>query len=486
MAAQVGLEKLSTGIEGFDFIAKSGIPKQRTTLIAGAAGTGKSVFAGQFLVSGIEKFNEHGVFVSFEENPGDIRMNFRGFIWNISDYETKNQWRFVDASPDMDSYNISTGSYDLNGLIAQIRFAVKAIEAKRVVLDSISAIFSQFSDTSQIRRELQRLLFELKRLGVTCIMTAEQVEEITDNMRFGVETFVSDNVVIFRNVKDREMRRRTVEILKFRGAAHAKGEYPFTIIAEKGLEVLPISTISMNQKVSQERISTGNPDLDEMCGGGFFKNSTILLSGATGTGKSLLGCHFVDAAIQANERAIYFAFEEGAEQILRNTKNWNIGFSDAVKKKKLFIISDYPEKRVIEDHLIRIKDKILELKPKRVVLDSFSALGRICSEKALREFIISLTAFLKTTDATTLFTYTSIQKELDANIIKENVLTITDTILSLQYESRQGEFERSIFVLKMRGSKHSNQSRQFIIDDKGFHLGEVSGLDVPVSKFGNE
>src|SRR5687767_9482220 len=287
------VEKLSTGIPSFDVVAKGGLPKHRTTLISGTAGSGKTIFAMQFLAAGIVEGGDPGVFVTFEESAQDIRANMRSFGWDLKQWEREGKLAFVDASPDPLVETVESGSFDLNALLARVQHAVKKVGAKRVSVDSLGAVFSQFSDQSIVRRELFRIASALKSMNVTALLTAERTEEYGPVARFGVEEFIADNVMVLRNVLEGEVRRRTVEILKFRGTDHQKGEYPFTIIAGEGIVVIPLSAIQLRQKSSNVRTSSGSPELDEMCGGGFFRDSVILVSGATGTGKTLTVTQFL-------------------------------------------------------------------------------------------------------------------------------------------------------------------------------------------------
>src|SRR5881628_3172692 len=256
------VEKLRTGIASFDVIAKGGLPRNRTTLLSGTAGSGKTVFAMQFLAAGIRDADEHGVFVTFEESAGDIRQNMRSFGWDLEQWEREARLAFVDASPDPAVETIESGGFDLGALLARVQNAVKKVNAKRVSVDSLGAVFSQFSDQSIVRRELYRIASALKQMGVTALLTAERANDYGPIARFGVEEFIADNVMVLRNVLEGENRRRTIEILKFRGTDHQKGEYPFTIIEGVGLVVIPLSAIQLRQHSSNVRISSGNADMD--------------------------------------------------------------------------------------------------------------------------------------------------------------------------------------------------------------------------------
>jgi circadian clock protein KaiC len=317
-AADVPVQKLSTGIATFDVIAKGGLPANRTTLVSGTAGSGKTVFAMQFLAAGITDAGEGGVFVTFEESAADIRTNMRSFGWDLEQWEQEGRLAFVDASPDPHVEIVESGGFDLGALLARVQHAVRKVKAKRVSVDSLGAVFSQFSDQSIVRRELFRIAWALKGMGVTAMMTAERTQDYGPVARFGVEEFIADNVIILRNVLDDEKRRRTIEILKFRGTDHQKGEFPFTIVPDGGMVVIPLSAIQLKQKSSDVRISSGRAELDKMCGGGFFRDSVILISGATGTGKTLSVTQFLEGGAAVGERCLLLAFEESREQLFRS------------------------------------------------------------------------------------------------------------------------------------------------------------------------
>jgi circadian clock protein KaiC len=443
------IEKLKTGIPGFDFLSDGGLPKGRSTLISGTAGSAKTVFACQFLVEGIKK-GENGVFITFEEPPKAICRNMRGFGWNIKEWQEERKWGFVDASPQPDEKPVVTGEYDLGAL---------------------GAIFSHLADSAQVRSDLFRLASALRELKVTAIMTAERTQEYGDISRYGVEEFVADNVIILRNVLSEEKRRRTMEILKYRGTDHQKGEFPFTIIPSQGLVIIPLSAIELEQKSSNIRITSGSKELDLMCGNGFFRDSVILVSGATGTGKTLLVTEFMAGGVSNNERCLVFAFEESREQLFRNATGWGIDFKQMENDGKLKVVCRYPETTGLENHLINMKEIIKEFKPNRVAVDSLSALERGSSLKGFREFIIGLTSFIKQQEIGGLFTSTTPTLLGGTSITEAHISTITDSIILLRYVEMYGEMRRGLTVLKMRGSMHDKDIREFTIDHKGMHIG---------------
>jgi len=467
------IEKLDTRMEGFDLISNGGLPKGRVTLVAGTSGSAKTVFASQFLMKGITKANENGVFITFEETPEDIRKNNNAFGWDITKWESEGKWAFVDVSPEPGVEVVEIGSYDLGALMARIEHAINKIGAKRVAMDSIGAIFSQLSDANVVRRELLRITTGLKKMGVTAILTAERENEYGPVARFGVEEFVSDNVIILRNVLEEEKRRRTIEILKFRGAMHQKGEWPFTIVPNEGIAIIPLSAMELKQKSSSFRITSGIKKLDEMCGGGFFRDSIILLSGATGTGKTLTVAHFVDGAAAKNEKCLVFAFEESRNQLFRNASGWGFDFEKYEQEGRLKVVCAYPESSGLEDHLIRMKDIITEFKPKRIAIDSLSALERVSTVKGFREFVIAITSFIKHEEIAGLFTAVTASLMGGTSITETHISTITDSIILLRYVEMFGEMRRGLTVLKMRGSMHDKSIREFNIDGNGMHIGRA-------------
>ncbi|HEX8202677.1 MAG TPA: circadian clock protein KaiC, partial [Isosphaeraceae bacterium] len=389
------IEKLRTEIEGFDLIAKGGLPRGRATLLTGTAGSAKTVFAAQFLADGVEPAGDAGVFVTFEEPPADIRRNMIGFGWDIAAWEAAGRWAFVDASPRAEEPPVFSGGYDLGALLARVEHAVHKVGARRVAIDSIGGIFTQLGDGALIRHGLFRLTRDLKALGVTAVITAERTEDHGLISRYGIEEFVSDNVIVLRNVLEDEVRRRTMEILKFRGTDHHKGEWPFTIVPGRGIVVIPLAALELKQKSSETRVTSGNPDLDRMCGGGFFRDSIILVSGPTGTGKTLVSTLFTAAGGLSGERRLLFAFEESREQLFRNAAGWGADFARMEAEGRLRVVCVYPEVAGLEDHLISMKAVMQEFKPNRVAIDSLSALERVSTTKGFREFVISMTSYIK-------------------------------------------------------------------------------------------
>lgn len=483
---QRGISKLPTHLEGFDVMALGGLPRGRVTLVAGTAGSGKTVFATQFLVEGIRRDGAGGVFVTFEEPAEDIRSNMSAFGWDIEAWEREGKWAFVDGAFRISEDSQVVGTYDLGGLIARVEHAVRRTGAQRVALDSFSAVLGQFPDILAIRSEIFRVASTLKSLGVTSVITAERSGDYADMTKAGVEEFVADNVVLLRNVLEDEKRRRTIEIVKFRGSGHHRGEAPVTILPETGLIAVPLSAAELRQTSSAVRVSSGVPELDEMCGGGLFKDSVTLVSGATGTGKTLLSMEFLRGGFEAGDRTALFAFEESREQLGRNAAGWGIDLDRAESAGRLRIVCQYPELTGPEEHMVRIKAMVEEFHPDRLVIDSLSAVQRVTTRKSFREFILGLTSFVKDRDIVTLYTATSESLLGGTQITDSHISTVTDGIILLRYVERRGEIQRAITVLKMRGSDHDKSIRQFQIDDQGIHIldriADVTGIltGVPV------
>ncbi|WP_068817520.1 circadian clock protein KaiC [Phormidesmis priestleyi] len=460
-----GIQKIRTLIEGFDDISHGGLPIGRTTLISGTSGTGKTLFSAQFLYNGITQFDEPGIFVTFEESPADIITNALSFGWDLQKFIDEGKLFILDASPDPEGQDV-VGNFDLSALIERIQYAIRKYKARRVSIDSVTAVFQQYDAAGVVRREIFRLVARLKQVGVTTIMTTERIDEYGQVARFGVEEFVSDNVVIVRNVLEGERRRRTVEVLKLRGTTHMKGEYPFTI-TNQGINIFPLGAMRLTQRSSNIRVSSGVTMLDTMCGGGFFKDSIILTTGATGTGKTLLVSKFLQEACQRGDRAILFAYEESRAQLSRNAYSWGIDFEDLEQKGLLKIICAYPESAGLEDHLQIIKSEIAEFKPSRIAIDSLSALARGVSNNAFRQFVIGLAGFAKQEEITGFFTNTTDQFMGSHSITDSHISTITDTIIMLQYVEIRGEMSRALNVFKMRGSWHDKGIREYTISAQG-------------------
>ncbi|MEP6992419.1 MAG: circadian clock protein KaiC [bacterium] len=464
--------KRPTGIPGLDLIADGGLPCARATLVAGSAGSAKTVMATHFLAAGIMNDNEAGVFVTFEDRVEDLRANMLGFGWDIAQWERDGKWIFVDAAPDPEEPTPIVGHFDLSGLLVRIERAVKKVGATRISLDSLNALFVQFPDQHILRAELFRITTALKRMGVTVVFTGERVDEYGEVTRHGIEEFVADNVIILRNLLDNERRRRTIEILKLRGAPHQRGEFPFTITSRDGIIVIPLSRMELTQTSSTVRVTSGNAQLDSMCGGGIFRDSIVLVSGATGTGKTLVVTQFMAGGLAAGERCLLFAFEESKDQLFRNATAWGHDLAAMEASGRLKVVNRYPHAMAMEDHLVEMQQIISDFAPNRVAVDSLSALERVSSVRSFREFVISLTSFLKARETAGLFSSTTPSLFGSSSVTEKHISTLTDSIILLRYVESAGRLRRSIVLLKMRGSPHDLNLREYVIDGDGMHIGE--------------
>jgi circadian clock protein KaiC len=458
--------RLETGIPGFDAIANGGIAKGRATLVVGTSGTGKTVFGLQYLAAGARDFGDKGVLVTFEEAPEDVVKNAESFGWDLSGLVAQDMLSIVDASPDPED----PGEFDFDGLLTKIQQAIARVGAKRVVLDSVGALFPRLRDPFAIRNGIRRLIEGLRPLRVTAIVTAERAEDYGPVARAGVEDFVVDGIVVLRNPLERRVRARTVEILKLRGASHMSGEFPFTIDAERGIEVVPRPIFDLKQSSSTDRVSTGNAELDALCGGGYYRDSVVLVSGPTGTGKTLVGCEFLRSAINNGERGLLISFEESRSQFVRNARSWGIDLDEADRSGRLRMEFRRPERMLLEDLLLDIRRIVAEFRPTRFVIDGLTALERSSLPDAFREFSVSITSFVKEKDIAVVFTETATLDMQMGGAAESHVSTMTDAIILLRYVESRGAAHRGLMVLKMRGSKHESGVHEYTIDSDGLNL----------------
>ena len=465
------LERVQTGVEAFDELVMGGLPRGRATVVGGTPGSGKTVFATQFLANGIAQFNELGVFVTFEESPKEIEANMAGFGWDIARWVREKRLAFVDASPRADD-EIVIGEFDLAALLVRILHAAETVKAKRVVLDSLAQLFDHFiAEPKILRRELFRISSALKRSGLTVLMTAERNSEYGEITRHRMEEFVADNVVLLRNVLEREKRRRTIEVLKMRGSHHVEGEAPFTLVGGRGIVAVPLSSLRLEQESSTKRVTSGNHSIDDMCGGGFFRDSVTLVSGATGTGKTLLVTNFLAGGVAAGEKALLMGYEESRGQLFRNARGWGVDFEKMESEGQLKVVCLYPEAQSLPDHLLTIRGLVDEFGPNRIAIDSLSALERIAPDTGFREFLISLTSFIKKREIAGLCTATSKSLVGGQSVSEQHISTLTDSIILLRYIQQHQAIHRGMMVLKMRGSEHDKNIRRFTIDSQGMQLG---------------
>jgi circadian clock protein KaiC len=469
------VRRVEIGIPGFDAVVHGGLPRGRTTLVAGSAGSGKTIFGLQFLASGARRFGEPGVMVTFEEDPDDLISNAESFGFDLGGLVSDGRLVVVDATPAADV--VVSGRFDLGGLFARIAHALEQIGGKRLLLDPIDALLGEFSDAMEVRRALAAVVRALRPLAVTTVITAERPDDNGHVGRFGAEEFTVDNVVILRNSRDAEKRRRTLEVLKLRGADHRKGEFPFVIDGRRGIEVVPFSVIEAQPGATVERISLGKAEVDEMCGGGIYRDSLVMITGATGTGKTLLGIEFVAAGLAAGERALFLSFEESSWQLERNAGSWGIDLETPRREGRLRIVSRYPGRLGLQDLMVEIKHDVEEFAPRRLVVDSMTALEHNSPPSAFHEFGVGLTSYLKGRGVACMMT-TTLPSLLGGEHATDVYLsTITDSIVALRYFDLDSEVRRAILVLKLRGSTHFRAIHEYEIGDRGMRvLGPIKGV----------
>jgi circadian clock protein KaiC len=460
------LKKVPTGITGFDEITGGGVPAGRPTLICGSAGCGKSLFAMEFLVRGIMEFGEPGVLMTFEETAGDIKKNVASLGFNVAELIAKKKLVIDHVHVDRNEIE-ENGEYDLEGLFIRLGHAIDTIGAKRVVLDTIETLFAGLSNQAVLRSELRRLFGWLKERGMTTIITGERGDGALT--RQGLEEYVSDCVVLLDHRVTGQISTRRLRIVKYRGSTHGTNEYPF-LIDEAGISVLPLTVTSMDYDVSGERIPTGIDELDEMLGGkGFYRGSTVLLSGTAGTGKSSVAAHLASATCKRGERCMIFSFEESPAQILRNMKVIGVNLEPYVKKGLLQFHSTRPSVHGLEMHLVRMHKMIEQFKPSVVIVDPVSNLQTAGNLDDSTNMLIRLIDFLRKKHITAFM----VSLSTGGNFLEktdEGLSSMVDTWLLLRDIELGGERNRLIYVLKSRGMAHSNQVREFLITSKGIKL----------------
>ena len=460
------LPKTPTGIIGFDEITEGGVPRGRPTLVCGSAGSGKSLFAAEFLVRGATQYGEAGVLMTFEETVDDITKNVASLGFDVTDLKAKK--KLLIDHVQVNSNDIEeNGEYDLGGLFIRLAYAIDTIGARRVVLDTIETLFSGFKNQGILRSEVRRLFGWLKERGMTAIITAERGEgQLT---REGLEEYVSDCVVLLDHRVSGQISTRRLRVVKYRGSTHGTNEYPF-LIDERGISVMPITASAMDYHVSNECISSGVAELDEMLGGkGYFRGSTVLLTGTAGTGKSSVAAHLAHVTCQLGERCMYYSFEESPAQILRNMRSVGINLQAHVTRGLLEFHSTRPTVHGLEMHLVRMHKMIEEFKPAVVIVDPVTNLQNAGTLDDSTNMLIRLIDFLRKERITGFFVgLTSSGKS--AETTDEGLSSMVDTWLLLRDIEIGGERNRALYVLKSRGMAHSNQVREFLITSKGIKL----------------
>jgi circadian clock protein KaiC len=457
------LPKTATGIRGLDEITGGGLPKGRPTLVCGGAGCGKTVLAMEFLVRGAMQFREPGVFLSFEETAEELAQNVASMGFDLKALMARKQL-LIDYVRVERSEIEETGEYDLEGLFIRLGHAIDSIGAKRVVLDTAEALFGGFANAAVLRAELRRLFGWLKAKKVTAIITGERGAETLT--RQGLEEYVSDCVVLLDHRVSNQLTIRRMRIVKYRGTVHGTDEYPY-LIGEHGVVVLPITSLSLQHEASTERLSSGVAVLDTMLGAqGFFRGSTVLVSGTTGTGKSSLAAHFVAAACGRGERCLYVAAEESPSQILRDMRSIGIELAPYVASGFLQFHASRPTAHGLELHLVSVQKLVEDFRPRVVVVDSITSYLHMGVSAEVMSMVVRLVDFLKTHQIT-LFMTSLIEGGSPSEMTGADISSLVDAWLSLRNLETNGARVRTLSILKARGMAHSNQTHEFALTGKG-------------------
>jgi circadian clock protein KaiC len=460
------LKKSPTGIEGLDEVTGGGLPAGRPTIVCGGPGCGKTMLGIEFLVRGATQFDEAGVFMAFEETPEDITQNVTSLGFDLKDLSARKKL-FLDYVYVERSEIQETGDYDLEGLFIRLQHAIDSIGAKRVVLDTLEALFSGFSNQGILRAELRRLFRWLKDRKMTTVITAERGEGALT--RYGLEEYVSDCVILLDHRVAGQLSTRRLRIVKYRGSVHGTNEYPF-LIDKDGISVLPITSFGLNHQASTQRISSGIPDLDQLLEGkGYYRGSTILVSGTAGSGKTSIASHFVAAACKRQERSLYLSFEESVAQVTRNMHSIGINLQPCVKRGLLQFHGIRPTEHGLEMHLSRLHKMVDEFKPSVVVIDPITNLISGDGDQEIQAMLMRLIDFLKANQITAVFTSLTVSGK-HAEQSEVGISSLTDTWIVLRELEQNGQRNRRLYVVKSRGMAHSNQIREFLLTRQGVKL----------------
>ncbi len=464
-----GISKCPTGIQGLDEVMFGGLPRGRPTLVCGGAGCGKTLLGMEFLVRGATQYNEPGVCVSFEETAEELAHNVGSLGFDVNALISQKKLA-IDYVHMERSLIEETGEYDLEALFVRLGQAVDSIGAKRVVLDSIESLFASLANEAILRSELRRLFRWLKDKKLTSVVTGERSEG--GLTRHGLEEYISDCVILLDHRVTETVFTRRLRVVKYRGSTHGTNEYPF-LIDHDGISVLPVTSIDLKHAVSNERISTGIPALDSMLGGkGYFRGSSILISGTAGTGKTSVAAHFADAACARGERCIIFSFEESADQVIRNMRSIGINLGRWINKGLLQFHAARPTTSGLEMHLVKMHKIIGSFDPRIVVVDPVTGLTDSGTQAETRSMLLRLVDFLKEKQITALMT-TLTDGEAAQEQTEVNISSLVDTWLLLRDIESGGERNRGLYILKSRGAAHSNQIREFLLTDRGVELRNV-------------
>ncbi|WP_216904480.1 circadian clock protein KaiC [Synechococcus sp. CCY 9618] len=468
-AAPRALAKTPTGIRGFEAISGGGLPRGRPTLVTGASGSGKTMFAMEFLVRGARQFDEPGVLLTFEESAEDIAANVRSLGFDV-DALVEAKRLAICPMPIDPAQIITTGAFDLEALFVRLEHAVDRVGARRVALDTIEVLLSCLGNEAIVRGELARLFHRLKQRGLTTVVTGERGRggALT---RFGIEEYVSDCVLVLDQRVDNEISTRRLRIVKYRGSVHGTNEFPF-LITDRGLTVLPITAVALSYPASSERISSGIERLDQMLGGGLYRGSTVLISGSAGTGKTTLVAHLLDAACRRGEKSLFLSYEESPDQLIRNMASVGVDLQRWVEAGLLVIWAERSTAHGLEEHLGRLDRMLEDFQPRVAALDAMGSLIQIGSQREVTAALARQIDLMKGRGITAVLTSLTHGEEQEDSSL--TVSSLTDTWLLLRNVESDGERNRLLFVIKSRGMAHSNQVREFVLSDHGAELLDVA------------
>ncbi|HZB11876.1 MAG TPA: circadian clock protein KaiC [Chryseolinea sp.] len=464
------IQKSQTGITGLDEVTMGGLPRGRPTLVCGGPGSGKTLLGIEFIVNGATQYDEPGVIVTFEEKGEELAANVASLGFDLSKLQKNGKLRIDYVHVDKAEIQ-ETGEYDLSGLFIRLGHAIDSIKAKRIVLDTIENLFSGLSNEGIIRSEIRRLFQWLKEKEVTAIITGERGEKTLT--RQGLEEYVSDCVILLEHRIENQVSTRLLRVVKYRGSVHGTNEYPF-LIDKEGISVLPITSLDLKYDVSTDKVPSGIPTLDQMLdeGGGFFRGSSILITGTAGTGKTSIAASFVNAACLRKEKALFFAFEESPQQIVRNMKSIGMDLQRHVDSGLLKFHSSRPTIHGLEMHLVEIHKKIEAFKPQIIVIDPITNLVTIGSMREVKAMLVRLIDFLQKNQVSVMFTALNMNVN-SADQSDEGVSSLVDTWITVRDMESNGERNRALYIMKSRGMKHSNQVREFMITNDGLKLVDV-------------
>ena len=461
------LPKAPTGIDGLDEITEGGLPRGRPTLVCGSAGCGKTLLGIEFLVRGIAQYGEPGVLMTFEETADELAANVASLGFDLKQLQADKKLRLDHVHIDRSEIE-ETGEYDLEGLFIRLGYAIDSIGAKRVVLDTIEALFSGFPNEGVLRSEIRRLFRWLKDKGVTTVITAERGEGTLT--RQGLEEYVSDCVILLDNRVIDQITTRRLRIVKYRGSTHGTNEYPY-LITEDGFSVLPVTSLKLEHAVSNDIVSSGVAGLDEMFGrGGFYRGSSVLVTGTAGTAKTTLASSFAHATCQRGERCLYFAFEESPQQLVRNMQSVGLDLAPWLASGQLRVEASRPTLNGLERHLVTLHKAVGEFRPDAVVIDPISNLVSVGNPAEVSSMLTRLIDYLKINGITALFTSLVSGRYAQQDMAEEGVPSLVDTWISVRDLEGVGERNRGLSILKARGMSHSNQVREFLVTEHGIEL----------------